>query len=66
MLWVLVISTLLAAIGLLLAWTWKGPALSSTNADNGHASAGPAFDAPNPTAVTRQAETSPAPPPKTP
>ena len=61
MIWVLAISTLLAGIGLLLAWTWRAPDLAAAKADNGHASAGPAFNAPNPAAVTQQTGTPPAP-----
>ncbi|MDB5428290.1 MAG: hypothetical protein JWP28_2655 [Phenylobacterium sp.] len=51
MVWVLVFSTLLAAIGLFLAWTWKAPSLASANSDNGRASAAKAFSAPEPAAV---------------
>jgi hypothetical protein len=29
--WVLVVSTLLAAIGLFFAWTWKSPSLNAAN-----------------------------------
>jgi hypothetical protein len=59
MLWVLLFSTLLAAIGLLLAWAWKAPDLASSNANNGRSNAnsptGPdpvgMFHAPEPAAV---------------
>ena len=54
MVWVLVISTMLAAIGLVLAWTWKAPSLSSANSDNGHVNAAKTFNAPEPTAVVPQ------------
>ncbi len=56
MFWVLVFGTLLAAIGLFLAWTWKAPALSraSDQQANTHAAAGPAYDAPNPAPATQQ------------
>jgi hypothetical protein len=51
MVWVLVISTLLAGIGLVLAWTWKAPSLSSANSDNGHVNAAKTFNAPEPAPV---------------
>ena len=35
MLWVLLFGTLLAALGLFAAWTWKAPQLASANTDNG-------------------------------
>jgi hypothetical protein len=54
MVWVLAVSTLLAAIGLLLAWTWKAPSLASTNAGSGHVNAGKTFNAPEPAAVIPQ------------
>ena len=54
--WVLVISTLLAAIGLFIAWTWKAPALSSDDAKlaNDHPKASAAFSAPEPAPATVQ------------
>ena len=48
MVWVLVASTLLAALGLLVAWIWKAPDLAAANANNGAPRAAPAFDAPRP------------------
>jgi hypothetical protein len=51
MVWVLVVSTLLAGIGLLLAWTWKAPSLAPANSGNGHSSAAKAFNAPEPAPV---------------
>jgi len=53
MVWVLIFGTLLALIGLFLAWTWKAPSLASANSDNGRASAAGAktFNAPEPAAV---------------
>jgi hypothetical protein len=51
MVWVLVFSTLLAAIGLLLAWTWKAPTVASANSGAGRSSAAKAFDAPGPAPV---------------
>lgn len=68
MFWVLVASTLLAAIGLFLAWTWKAPSLARDDAKlaNTHAQAGPAFSAPAPAPATVQRGTdhsASAPPP---
>lgn len=56
MVWVLIFSTLLAGIGLLLAWSWKAPSLASATSDNGRASAAGAktFNAPEPAAVIPQ------------
>lgn len=56
MFWVLVAGTLLAAIGLFLAWTWKAPSLARDDAKlaNTHAQAAPAFSAPDPAAATVQ------------
>ena len=48
--WVLVFSTLLAGIGLLVAWTWKAPSLATANGD-ARSSAGKAFNAPEPAPV---------------
>jgi len=53
MVWVLLFSTLLAGIGLFLAWTWKAPSLASATSDNGRPGAGAkTFNAPEPAAVT--------------
>ena len=56
MFWVLVASTLLAAIGLLIAWTWKAPALADANAKvtTSRTQAAPGFDAPAPAPATQQ------------
>ncbi len=54
MFWVLVFGTLLAGIGLLLAWTFNAPRLASANTDNGHIDAPPAFKAPEPAAIVPQ------------
>jgi hypothetical protein len=54
MLWVLVISTLLAGIGLFLAWTWKASSLDAANSDNGHVNAAKTFNAPEPAPVIPQ------------
>jgi hypothetical protein len=52
MVWVLAVSTLLAAIGLLLAWTWKAPGLASNS--HPHVNAGKTFSAPAPASVVPQ------------
>ena len=54
MLWVLLFSTLLAAIGLFAAWTWKAPDLAATGAINDKQPADSrAFTAPEPTPVAK-------------
>jgi hypothetical protein len=55
MFWVLVIGTLLAAIGLALAWTWKAPSLARDDAKiaAGRAQSAPAFNAPAPATAPR-------------
>jgi hypothetical protein len=45
MFWVLVASTLLAALGLALAWAWKAPDLAAANSNNGPAKSPAAFQA---------------------
>jgi hypothetical protein len=62
MVWVLAVSTLLAAIGLLLAWTWRAPSLASGNAGQGRVNAGKTFNAPAPASVVRQPAANPAAP----
>jgi hypothetical protein len=69
MFWVLVASTLLAAIGLFIAWTWKAPSLADANAKvtSARTQAAPGFTAPAPAPATVQQGTdhsaSAAPPP---
>jgi hypothetical protein len=67
MFWVLVIGTLLAAIGLFLAWTWKAPSLARDDAKiaHSHAQSAPTFSAPAPAPATVQRGTdrSASPPP---
>ena len=47
--WVLVFSTLLAALGLFAAWTWKAPDLASTDPTAAEQqAAASAFQAPQP------------------
>ena len=53
MIWVLLFGTLLAAIGLFAAWTWKAPDLASTEPHNARQPADArAFNAPEPPAPT--------------
>jgi|ERR1700690_4002318 hypothetical protein len=51
--WVLVFSTLLAAIGLLLAWTWRAPSLARDDSKIGDArtASAPSFTAPEPAPI---------------
>ncbi|MFI4965566.1 MAG: hypothetical protein ACHP9T_09385 [Caulobacterales bacterium] len=55
--WVLVISTLLAAIGLFIAWTWRAPALSAPGGSQQATSKATAstFNAPEPAPITAPA-----------
>jgi hypothetical protein len=53
--WVLLFSTLLAALGIFAAWTWKSGDLASANADNGRAKpAARLFNSPEPAPVVPQ------------
>ena len=52
MFWVLVISTVLAAMGLVAAWAWRAPEFATANSGNGPAKSGPVFNAPEPAAPT--------------
>ena len=56
MFWVLVLGTALAAIGLVLAWTWRAPSLARDDAKiaSGHAQSSAAFSAPAPGLATVQ------------
>jgi hypothetical protein len=68
MFWVLVASTLLAAIGLFIAWTWKAPSLADADAQvtSTRTRAAPSFTAPAPGPATVQQGTdrsASAPPP---
>jgi hypothetical protein len=56
MFWVLVIGTVLAAIGLALAWSWHAPSLARDDAKlaDTHAAAAPAFSSPDPVPATVQ------------
>ena len=49
--WVLLFSTLLAALALFAAWTWKSGDLASANSNNGPSAAGKQFNSPEPAAV---------------
>jgi hypothetical protein len=60
MLWVLLFGTLLAAIGLFAAWTWKAPDLAATGEINDRQLADSrAFNAPEPTPIAKPAPASP-------
>ena len=52
LIWVLVISTFLAAAGLFAAWMWRAPQLAHANSDNGHPTAASAPAAPAPARQT--------------
>lgn len=67
MLWVLLFGTLLAALGLFAAWTWKAPDLSAANTNNPRVSTAgsPAFNAPAP-ATKEVPAPAPSPPARTP
>jgi len=61
MIWVLLFGTLLAAIGLFAAWTWRAPDLASTAATNDQqASDSRAFSAPEPAPLATPAPAEPA------
>jgi hypothetical protein len=63
--WVLLFSTLLAALALFGAWTWKSGDLASSNSNNGPSAAGKSYDAPAPAANVQQGrETSTTPNPQ--
>ena len=60
MIWVLLFGTLLAAIGLFAAWTWKAPALQATDVPNTKsAAASQAFSAPEPAPLANPAPAEP-------
>jgi hypothetical protein len=54
MVWVLVFSTLLAGIGLLLAWTWKAPSFAHANSNKSPSKAAAVFHAPEPAPIVPQ------------
>ena len=63
--WVLVISTLLAAVALVIAWAWKAPGFSREDAKlaGAHARRALTASAPEPASVTQQqGSAAPAPP----
>jgi hypothetical protein len=63
MIWVLLFGTLLAAIGLFAAWTWKAPDLASSEAANDRKVADSrAFNAPDPAPLANPAPAAPASP----
>ena len=60
MLWVLLFGTLLAAIGMFAAWTWKAPDLQATENPNAKSAAAQSFDAPEPAPLANPAPVEPA------
>ncbi|HEY3694504.1 hypothetical protein [Phenylobacterium sp.] len=53
--WVLLVSTILAALALFAAWGWRADDLASTERNNGRAlSPTHSFDAPEPAPATQQ------------
>jgi hypothetical protein len=52
LIWVLVVSTFLAAVGLFAAWMWRAPQLARANSDNGHPAAASAPLTPAPARQT--------------
>ena len=53
--WVLLISTILAALALFAAWAWRAPEMADAERNNGKVIAPThAFDAPEPAPVTQQ------------
>jgi hypothetical protein len=54
MLWVLLVSTLLAALGLFAAWTWKAPDFTAANSNNGAPTNIAPQNAPEPSVVVPQ------------
>lgn len=60
--WVLLFSTLLAALALFGAWTWRSGDLASTNSNNGPSPAGKTYNAPPPSPGVQQNISSPTTP----
>ena len=61
--WVLLFGTLLAAVGMFAAWTWKSGDLASANSDNGRAKpAARMFNAPEPAPINTQPDQKATPP----
>jgi hypothetical protein len=52
--WVLLFSTLLAALALFAAWTWKSGDLASSNSNNGPSQAATSYNAPPPAPAVQQ------------
>jgi hypothetical protein len=60
--WVLLFGTLLAALGLFAAWTWRAGDLAKANVNDGPSRSAAAFHAPEPAAIVPQpAQTGTAP-----
>jgi len=65
--WVLLFGTLLAALALFAAWTWRSGDLQSTeNSDASRAADAQSFNAPEPAAVNRTPELKEGSPPPAP
>jgi hypothetical protein len=62
MLWVLVFGTLLAAIGMFAAWTWKAPDMQATERAPQAAAAAQQFTAPEPAPTIPQPSQKATPP----
>jgi len=62
MIWVLLFGTLLAALGLFAAWTWKAPALQASDARKDARPAAHAFSSPEPSPIANPAPAEPASP----
>ena len=60
--WVLLFGTLLAALGLFAAWTWKAPALAASDAGKDVRPAAHSFSSPEPPPVANPATVEPTKP----
>ena len=59
MIWVLLFGTLLAALGLFAAWTWKAPALAASDAGKDSRPATHSFSSPEPAAIANPTPVAP-------
>ena len=59
MIWVLLFGTLLAALGLFAAWTWKAPALAASDAGKDSRPATHSFSSPEPPAIANPTPAAP-------
>ena len=60
MIWVLLFGTLLAALGLFAAWTWRAPELAATDAGKDQRPAAHSFSSPEPAPLANPAPAEPA------